>query len=169
LAIQRGRRKRPSEAVERGEAILDCGGKRSATPLSDQTGSLGRPRKALSPLRSASAVHDITATGVRMGLAVGGRLQRLPAAEGVFSRHKWTRRGIGYVPDPAIGYSFVVFAYSFATFEYSFVAPDISDGHSNLRLWLLNIQLPHSDIRQRHLNIRLSQLNMPKPIMNWQK
>jgi hypothetical protein len=56
---------------------LDCGGKRSATPLSDQTGSLGWPRKALSPLRSASAVHDVTEPGVRG--AAGGRI---PAAEG---------------------------------------------------------------------------------------
>jgi pectate lyase len=36
---------------------LDCGGKRSATPLLNQTNPLGGYAKALSPLRSASAVQ----------------------------------------------------------------------------------------------------------------
>ena len=44
-----------SDDVNKPEAVLDCGGKRSATPLSDATGAR---KKAPSSLRSAGAVQD---------------------------------------------------------------------------------------------------------------
>jgi len=87
-AIQRGWRKRPSEAIKSGVAILDGGGKRSATPLSDQTDPLGKLRKALSPLRSASAVQNLTVPGVRGG--AGGWWPSAKTSSGR-GRRRWCR------------------------------------------------------------------------------
>jgi hypothetical protein len=49
---------------------LDCGGKRSATPLWKQVGGWSYPSKALSPLRSASAVQKLSpeTTPIFLGL-----------------------------------------------------------------------------------------------------
>ncbi len=54
--------------------ILDCGGKRSATPLLDATGCL---RKAVSPLRSATAVQIfvVRARSCRIVLQIGKEFQ----------------------------------------------------------------------------------------------
>jgi hypothetical protein len=42
---------------------LDCGGKRSATPLSHPNIAWAGRMKALSPPRSASAVHELPGQG----------------------------------------------------------------------------------------------------------
>jgi len=71
-------------------AVLDGGGKRSATPLSDQADSLASHAKTLSPLRSARAVQNHAEPAVHGGAGDGDssgrgaascqRWQKLPPA-----------------------------------------------------------------------------------------
>jgi hypothetical protein len=76
---------------EKTEADMDCGGKRSAPPLSHPSTPLADNAKALSPLRSASALYNLP------GIPDGARGATRPASD-ESTGHK---QATGKSPEPA--------------------------------------------------------------------
>ena len=59
--------------------VLDCGGKRSATPIWNQSGDLAPSAKALSPLRSAGAVQILVLSILLFGFYAPAKETNSPA------------------------------------------------------------------------------------------